>query len=709
MDVFVSQFTTFITSQQTLTLPSRNILPDTPQPAPPRWKVDPKGSMAWNSNDSRVYYSDGVVWRIISYSAGVLTRTPLAGTGAVGDPIKIEDTDATGKVLIYNLATDRWIVSPSATFKGTTNLNLGSNSMSVAVTGTDNVALGVNSLKVLTSGINNISIGSGSHLVMADGSGNIGLGFDTISSAISSTNLIAIGASTMKAVTAAGIKIVGIGNGIISGAATANSIGIGSSAISNFSGSAAQIAIGALANTTPAGTAIGRIAIGVRAFNTGGGSGIMIGADAGKTVNTTNCFGIGANVFTNAVGNVLISTLGIGTNVGSAIVGTASPDIVAIGTNALLQGSACVVIGSNAGSTHISTTVATVAIGKNAAKAFNSTNGPVCIGNSAGTVVNTSDAMIAIGSRAGTSGVSSIMISIGRDAATATTGTRIIALGSSAAKANTSGNDIIAIGTNASLTAISETSVVAIGINALKVHAVAATTTNVIAIGTNALANQTTGTGCVAIGSGALEGSVNDTDCVAVGKSSLSTMSTAGGTNIAIGTTPSIGLTSGNGNILVGNTITSGNFSNLIMIGMGITSAAANDFVVPSANLPATALTDTMTVTIAGANGTITRVVSSRRFKKDIRDLEIDSSKIYEMKERTFEIKDGFGKEVTDFGFIAEEAEELGLEELVTYDYAPSGKIPSGFKYSSYSVLVNREMRKLKNKIENLKMRILSV
>jgi len=90
---------------------------------------------------------------------------------------------------------------------------------------------------------------------------------------------------------------------------------------------------------------------------------------------------------------------------------------------------------------------------------------------------------------------------------------------------------------------------------------------------------------------------------------------------------------------------------------------------------------------------------SSLRFKHDITDLEIDSSKIFDLRPVSYTPNDSDRR---DFGLIAEEVASI-LPELVLYD--AEGK-PTAVRYEQLSVLLLNEMKKQKKEIEELKLAI---
>jgi hypothetical protein len=99
-------------------------------------------------------------------------------------------------------------------------------------------------------------------------------------------------------------------------------------------------------------------------------------------------------------------------------------------------------------------------------------------------------------------------------------------------------------------------------------------------------------------------------------------------------------------------------------------------------------------------NGMLMRISSSARYKKNIRDLEIDSSKIYDLKTISYENNENTGVDgLTSFGLLAEDvAEKIPL--LATFN---NENQPEGVQYKMLSVLLLNELKKLKQEIETLK------
>lgn len=89
--------------------------------------------------------------------------------------------------------------------------------------------------------------------------------------------------------------------------------------------------------------------------------------------------------------------------------------------------------------------------------------------------------------------------------------------------------------------------------------------------------------------------------------------------------------------------------------------------------------------------GLVSQPVSSLRYKENVRPLEVDSSKIYQLSAKTFEYKPQQGGS-TDFGFIAEEVDPI-LPQVVSYD---GENLPSSIRYDMFTPLLLEELKKLR-------------
>ena len=106
---------------------------------------------------------------------------------------------------------------------------------------------------------------------------------------------------------------------------------------------------------------------------------------------------------------------------------------------------------------------------------------------------------------------------------------------------------------------------------------------------------------------------------------------------------------------------------------------------------------DTGTDVIITSGGDIKKKTSSIEYKENVKDLKIDSEKLYKLNPVSYNYKITNTK---DIGLIAEEVDEI-LPELV-YRNEKTGK-PESVKYSSLSVILLDELKKLRQEIQELK------
>ena len=119
---------------------------------------------------------------------------------------------------------------------------------------------------------------------------------------------------------------------------------------------------------------------------------------------------------------------------------------------------------------------------------------------------------------------------------------------------------------------------------------------------------------------------------------------------------------------------------------------------------------DTKWIFIGNDTYHLARAGSSRRFKKDIRDAAFDFRSILQLKVKEYHMREGYGSKELQLGVIAEEAEDLGLNYLLTRG---EGGIVDGFKYKYmglYLLPVVQEQDKIikeqQEKIEDLEARL---
>jgi hypothetical protein len=100
------------------------------------------------------------------------------------------------------------------------------------------------------------------------------------------------------------------------------------------------------------------------------------------------------------------------------------------------------------------------------------------------------------------------------------------------------------------------------------------------------------------------------------------------------------------------------------------------------------------------ANGMLMRISSSARYKKNIRNIEIDTEKIFELNAISYENNENTAVDgLTSFGLLAEDVAEK-IPMLATYN--AEGQ-PEGVQYKMLAVLLLEEMKKMKAEIELLK------
>jgi hypothetical protein len=110
------------------------------------------------------------------------------------------------------------------------------------------------------------------------------------------------------------------------------------------------------------------------------------------------------------------------------------------------------------------------------------------------------------------------------------------------------------------------------------------------------------------------------------------------------------------------------------------------------------------------ADGTIVRESSSARYKTDIENIEVDTSKIYDLRPVSFRWKAHPEKAQKDVGLIAEEVFNtipelafVGRIDPVSGKYdATKPEIPESVHYKLLPVLMLQEMKKLKNRVDFL-------
>ncbi|MCK5682852.1 tail fiber domain-containing protein, partial [bacterium] len=96
------------------------------------------------------------------------------------------------------------------------------------------------------------------------------------------------------------------------------------------------------------------------------------------------------------------------------------------------------------------------------------------------------------------------------------------------------------------------------------------------------------------------------------------------------------------------------------------------------------------------SSGKVVKITSSRRYKKNIKDMEIDSNLIYKLRPVSYQYK---GSDIDCFGLIAEEVVKL-FPKMVPLD--DKGR-PESVNYSLLGVLLIPEIKKLRNEVDSLR------
>jgi len=203
------------------------------------------------------------------------------------------------------------------------------------------------------------------------------------------------------------------------------------------------------------------------------------------------------------------------------------------------------------------------------------------------------------------------------------------------------------------------------------------------AVGVAALSNNATAHGNSAIGTAALLSNMAGNNNTAIGAAAL--QSSTGGDNTAIGFSAGLTLTGGDNNIYIGSTVSgAASESNTIRIGYaGITDTYINGISGATAAGGAAVF-----VTNTGKLGTM---ISSKRFKQDIKPMEQASEALFALKPVTFRYKPELDPDrVPQFGLVAEEVEKVN-SDLVARDR--DGK-PYTVRYEAVNAMLLNEFLK---------------
>jgi hypothetical protein len=267
-----------------------------------------------------------------------------------------------------------------------------------------------------------------------------------------------------------------------------------------------------------------------------------------------------------------------------------------------------------------------------------------------------------------------------------TTGTFNTANGFLSLKSNTTGNFNTALGAGALLNNTADLNT-ATGAVALLSNTTGTLNT---ANGEAALFFNTTGNQNTATGAGALQSNTTGNRNTAIGSQALFG-NTTGSLNIGLGRFAGARLTTGDSNIDIGNSGVPGE-SATIRIG-----TAGNQTTTFVAGISGTAVTGTAVV--VDGNGQLGVAPSSKRFKMDIKSMDMASEAILALRPVTFRYKEGIDPNRTpQFGLVAEEVERVN-PDLVSHDAKGN---PYTVRYDAVNAMLLNEFLKEHRKVEQL-------
>jgi trimeric autotransporter adhesin len=219
----------------------------------------------------------------------------------------------------------------------------------------------------------------------------------------------------------------------------------------------------------------------------------------------------------------------------------------------------------------------------------------------------------------------------------------------------------------------------------------------------------TTGVANTAIGYNALLNNTSSGLNVALGNGALQNLATGSGINTAIGTGSLVSLTSGTNNIALGNNAGAGYVStesNNIIIGTGGTpgdsattrlgnfSTQTKCFVAGVAGIT---VLNTAAVLIDTTTGQLGTILSSEKFKHNVKDMGDKSDAVMQLRPVTFSYK-GDVTNSMQYGLIAEEVATV-MPQIVTYDAYGN---PYTVRYHELPSILLNEIQKLSKRVEQL-------
>lgn len=105
-------------------------------------------------------------------------------------------------------------------------------------------------------------------------------------------------------------------------------------------------------------------------------------------------------------------------------------------------------------------------------------------------------------------------------------------------------------------------------------------------------------------------------------------------------------------------------------------------------------------------NGYFKRMTSSKRYKENIKPLELDYRKALELEPKTFMYDGDVEEGLVTPGFIAEEVHDLGLTEWVAYADVDGEWVPDAFHYGNWTAALQHIAREQQKQIDLLTSRL---
>ncbi|MBI5218755.1 MAG: tail fiber domain-containing protein [Bacteroidia bacterium] len=630
---------------------------------------------------------------------------------------------------------------------GWSNTACGEGALGSNVSGSDNTAVGVGTLVFNTTGLFNTAVGSDAMTYNTSGGWNTGIGMGALSANTTAYDNTAVGSYALYLNT--GMQNTAMGSRALYSNTTSNgNSAFGYAALDNNTGSG-NSAFGRTAltlNTTGNyNVAVGNSAL---SYNTTGNNNVSVGVAA--LVSNKSGYGnvalgyYSAYKDTNGYQNVAIGQEALYENISGG-------RNVAIGYYAMQKNTSGTMVAVGTYALQMNTTgTSNTAVGYGAARSITTGTGNTAIGNNALSAATASPASynVAIGSNAIGSwdATGNYNIGIGVNSlGQLTSGINNTAIGARALYSNTTGINNIAIGYYNMNDNISGSNNISTGYYALYNNYAS----NNLAHGNYALYSNETGISNIAIGDSALYKTIDNFN-VAIGRSAL--LGTGGiigdySNNVAIGNSAIKSIDDGDYNTAVGNfaqksvttgynntsvgaaslnVITTGynntaigynagpsidNRYNTISIGANVICTSSNQVKLGDASITSFYCMGAYAATTANpanmyveTSGQIMRSTSSRRYKKDIIDLEINTSLIYNLHPVSFT---GINDNKRHFGLIAEEVAEV-IPDMAEFakekDVIPGSTsdklIPDAVKYPLLSVLILKEVQKHEIKIK---------